>query len=155
MDMGDNAQSIQTQFIPSSFREYAVDFDGDGNRDVWGSIPDILASIANYLNRFQWTFGAPIYREIGSTLHDSSLEEACRKGRKGLVSLQKVKSAQGVDLPPTPGNRKVTIVGLELDENGGMRYVVGYPNFQAITAWNHSNRYAMAVTELAERFKKE
>ncbi len=141
----------QTQFIPSSFREYAVDFDKDGSRDVWRSIPDILASIANYLHRFHWTFGAPVYWELGSELKDEKLNAAFRKGRKGLVPWQEVKKLQGVDLKPAPDNRDLTIVGLELAD-GGMRFVAGYPNFQAITKWNNSNRYAMAVTELAEKF---
>ncbi len=141
----------QTQFIPSSFREYAVDFDKDGSRDVWHSIPDILASIANYLHRFHWTFGAPVYWELGSELKDEKLNAAFRKGRKGLVPWQEVKKLQGVDLKPAPDNRDLTIVGLELAD-GGMRFVAGYPNFQAITKWNNSNRYAMAVTELAEKF---
>ena len=140
----------QTQFIPSSFREYAVDFDNDNKRDVWESIPDILASIANYLRRFHWEFGAPVYHEIGSALKGQELVAAYEKGRKGFVTRENVAKIQGQDLPPSPEDRKLTIGGLEL-KNGSKRYVAGYPNFQAITAWNHSNRYAMAVTELAER----
>ncbi|MBU0485211.1 MAG: lytic murein transglycosylase [Proteobacteria bacterium] len=143
----------QTQFIPSSFREYSVDFDGDGKRDVWSSVPDILASIANYLHRYKWTFESPIYREIGNKLKSEKLTAAYEKGRKGLVPWQEVKEAQGVVMEPVPADGEVIIVGLEL-ENGGMRYVAGYPNFQAITKWNHSNRYAMAVTELAARFEE-
>lgn len=142
----------QTQFIPSSFREYSVDFDDDGKRDVWNSIPDILASIANYLKRFHWTLSAPIYAELGLTLKDKSLDAAYEKGRKGFVPLANVKKIQSLDLPPSPGDKPVTIVGLEL-KDGGMRYVAGYPNFQAITKWNNSNRYAMAVTELSEKLK--
>lgn len=144
----------QTQFIPSSFREYAVDFDEDGDRDVWQSTGDILASIANYLHRFGWVYEAPVYAEIGRTLQSSRLQEAYEKGRKGFVPLEAVERDQGISLPSSPEGRKVTIVGLELDEDGGMRYVAGYPNFQAITAWNHSNRYAMAVTELAEKLAR-
>ncbi|MBU0730104.1 MAG: lytic murein transglycosylase [Proteobacteria bacterium] len=143
----------QTQFIPSSFRAYAVDFDGDNKRDVWNSIPDILASIANYLKNFDWTYGAPIYGEIGTLLKEQKLEDAYKNGRKGLMALEDVAKAQGLDLPASPDNKAVSIVGLEL-ENGAMRYVVGYPNFQAITKWNNSNRYAMAVTELAANYKK-
>ena len=142
----------QTQFIPSSFREYAVDFDGDGKRDVWNSIPDVLASIANYLHKFDWTYGAPVYWELGNELKEPRLEEAYKKGRKGLVPWKMVKEAQNVEMIPPPKNKDVTIVGLEL-KGGRMRYVAGYPNFQAINKWNHSNRYAMAVTELAEKFK--
>ena len=142
----------QTQFIPSSFREYAVDFDGDGKRDVWNSVPDILASIANYLKRHQWTFKAPLYAELGNTLNSPALAAAEEKGRKQKVPFEQVRQAQGVSLPPSPGNRPLTIVGLELpsDSPFSKRFVAGYPNFQAITEWNHSNRYAMAVSELAE-----
>jgi membrane-bound lytic murein transglycosylase B len=144
----------QTQFIPSSFREYAVDFDQDGRRDVWSSVPDVLASIANYLRRYKWTFGAPIYVDIGSELRDDKLTAAYEKGRKGLLDWREIMALQKIDLPRPPENRELTIVGLELDDQGGRRYLAGYPNFQAITKWNNSNRYAMAVTELAERLKE-
>lgn len=142
----------QTQFIPSSFHEYAVSFDGDDIRDVFNSTEDILASIANYLRRFHWTLNATVYIDIGSELKSEKLISTHLKGRKGTIEYQLVEQAQGVDLPTPPGNRKLTIVGLEKnpDKGGGSRYVAGYPNFQAITQWNHSNRYAMAVTELAE-----
>jgi membrane-bound lytic murein transglycosylase B len=142
----------QTQFIPSSFREYAVDYDKDNRRDVWSSVPDVLASIANYLHRYKWKFQAPIYMDIGKELKDEKLTAAYKKGRKGLLPWQEVAKAQKVPMAPTPDNRQVTIVGLEL-KDGTMRYLAGYPNFQAITKWNNSNRYAMAVTELAARFR--
>ena len=142
----------QTQFIPSSFREYAVDFDTDGRRDVWNSVPDILASIANYLKRFDWVYQAPIYGDLGSHLNEESLLAAARQGLKSLVSLKKVKEIQKVDLRPSPGDKGVLVVELEVDSRGGMRYVAGYPNFQAITKWNNSKRYAMAVSELAARY---
>ncbi|MFW8602205.1 lytic murein transglycosylase [Desulfobacterota bacterium M19] len=140
----------QTQFIPSSFREYAVDFDHDGRRDVWNSVPDVLASIANYLHHFHWTLKGPVYADIGHELKAPALIAAYKKGRKGLVPWQQVRKLQQVDIPPAPHNGLLTIVGLELPDNG-MRYVAGYPNFQAITKWNNSNRYAMAVSELARR----
>jgi membrane-bound lytic murein transglycosylase B len=142
----------QTQFIPSSFREYAVDFDNDQRRDVWTSVPDILASIANYLHRYHWTFAAPIYMDIGSELKGPKLEEAYVKGRKILLPWREVMTTQNVPMPLMVDDQKVTIVGLE-QENGTVRYLAGYANFQAITKWNNSNRYAMAVTELAARFK--
>jgi len=144
----------QTQFIPSSFRAYAVDFDGDGRRDVWRSIPDILASIANYLAKFHWQYGAPRAIELGRELQDAQLVAAFHQGRKGRVSVKQVTQALGRPLPEPPGGRDLAIVGLELspDQGGGLRYLAGYPNFQAITQWNHSNRYAMVVLELAEAY---
>jgi membrane-bound lytic murein transglycosylase B len=143
----------QTQFIPSSFREYAVDFDHDGRRDVWSSVPDVLASIANYLHRYGWTKGSPIYVDLGTELHDEKLTAAYKKGRKGLLGWREVASAQKVNLPAPPGGKELTIVGLE-QSDGGMRYLAGYPNLQAITKWNNSNRYAVVVTQLAERLKE-
>jgi membrane-bound lytic murein transglycosylase B len=142
----------QTQFIPSSFRQYAVDFDHNGKRDVWESVPDILASIANYLHNFGWTLGAPLTAELGLDLKAQELRDAFAKGRSGLLPWNEVKELQQATIPALPEGQKLSVVGLELAE-GGMRYVAGYPNFQAITKWNNSNRYAMAVTELAARFQ--
>ncbi len=145
----------QTQFIPSSFREYALSFDGDTRRDVFGSTHDILASIANYLHHFHWTLNAPLYVDIGSKLKGSEVQKANSKGRKGLVDYLTVQQEQSIALPIPPEKRPLTIVGLEVTpkKGGGKRYVAGYPNFQAITEWNHSNRYAMAVSELSEAIK--
>ncbi len=142
----------QTQFIPSSFRAYAVSFDGDAKRDVWNSVPDVLASIANYLKKHHWTLDAPIYWELGSHLRDQQLVTAHRAGWKGRVAWNIVRDTQAPDIPQPPGKRELSIVGLELPENetAGMRYIAGFPNFQAITHWNHSNRYAMAAVQLAE-----
>jgi membrane-bound lytic murein transglycosylase B len=147
----------QTQFIPSSFQEYAVSFDGDNRRDVFNSTDDILASIANYLHRFKWVLDAPVYAEIGSSLKADKLVQANLKGRKALVDWRDVAAAQQVTLPRPPNDSGLTIVGLEIHpvEGGGFRYVAGYQNFQAITAWNNSSRYAMAVSELADALKNQ
>lgn len=147
----------QTQFIPSSFRAYAVSFDGDAKRDVWNSVPDILASIANYLKQFNWTLHGPIYWGLGTELQGRELLAANQKGRKGRVAWQTVRDLQAPDIPRSPGNRDLSIVGLELPPgaNSTMRYVAGFPNFQAITEWNHSSRYAMVVAELAESFRQQ
>jgi membrane-bound lytic murein transglycosylase B len=145
----------QTQFIPSSFRKYAISFDGDDRRDVFESTPDILASIANYLHRFHWTLDAPLYVDIGNKLKGPASIKANSLGRKGLVDYLTVQKEQAIVLPTPPENRPLTIVGLEIapKKGGGKRFVAGYPNFQTITEWNHSNRYAMAVSELAEAIK--
>lgn len=142
----------QTQFMPSSFRKYAVSFDGDRKRDVWNSTADVLASIANYLKHFGWVLDAPVYAELGSVLNSSQLLATEQQGRRGRVAASVVEQAQQRRLPPVPGNKGLSIVGLELAPGAAAekRYVAGYPNFHAITEWNHSNRYAMAVSELAE-----
>lgn len=147
----------QTQFIPSSYREYAISFDGDDKRDVFNSVDDILASIANYLRRHQWVSKSPLYVDIGSELKGEELVQASSKGTKSRVDWQLVSTTQGISMPPSPDNRQLSIVGLEksLLTGGGFRYVAGYPNFQAITKWNNSNKYAMAVCELAEALKRK
>ncbi len=142
----------QTQFIPTSFREYAVDFDGDGRRDVWHSVPDVLASIANYLHSFHWIFKAPVCVELGNELKAAPLRAAYKRGRKGLLPWRQIRDLQQISLPEPHDDRPLIVVGLELPHNK-MRYVAAYPNFQAITKWNNSNRYAMAVTELAAKLR--
>jgi membrane-bound lytic murein transglycosylase B len=143
----------QTQSIPSSFRSYAVSFDGDAKRDVWNSVPDVLASIANYLKRANWVLGTPLYADLGYRLNDPQLLAALdKRGPTARVTLDLVQQSQNLTLPPSPQNRPVTIVSLDLEPGGPYttRYVAGYPNFQAITAWNRSNRFAMVICELAE-----
>ena len=141
----------QTQFMPSSFRKYAISFDGNSTPDVFTSVPDVLASIANYLRSFHWTLNAPLYADIGSTLSEE-VNKIFVQGRSGRISWQSLTRAQSVSIPQPVGGRELSIIGLENPPNqgGGFRYLAGYPNFQAITAWNNSNRYAMAVTQLAE-----
>ena len=142
----------QTQFMPSSFRRYAVSFDGDRKRDVWNSTAGVLASIANYLKHFGWVLDAPVYAELGTALNSQQLLATEQKGRRGRIAASEVERAQQLRLAPVPGNKGLSIVGLELPPGTAAekRYIAGSPNFQAITDWTHSNRYAMAVTELAE-----
>jgi membrane-bound lytic murein transglycosylase B len=90
--------------------------------------------------------------ELGTVLKDQRLTEAYVKGRTALLPWPEVKQLQQPTGPAIADDKKVSIVGLEL-EDGGTRYVAGSPNFQAITKWNNSNRYAMAVTELAAKLK--
>lgn len=143
----------QAQFMPSSFRSYAVSFDGNKQCDLWNSVPDALASIANYLQRHGWMLDTPIYADLGHALKDKRLIAAMDKGRKGRVAWRIVRDQQRDDIPPSPGGRDLSIVKLEQSADK-FRYAAGYPNFQTITEYNHSNFYAMAVTELAEAFSK-
>lgn len=146
----------QAQFMPSSFNEYGVDFDGDGRRDLINSLPDVFASIANYLKKFGWQLDGPVYAEIGGKLQSEVLTNAYGIGRKGLVDWQTLIKTQQIAIPEPLGHGQLNIIGLELSpqEGGGTRFIAGYPNFQAITEYNHSMKYAMAVTEMAESFKK-
>ncbi len=146
----------QAQFMPSSFNEYAVDFDGDSHRDLISSTSDIFASIANYLKKYNWALHGPVFVEIGNSLKTDLLLDTYQKGRKGRMEWRKVAKDQGVTLPRPQNNSQLSIIGLEKTPllGGGKRFVAGYPNFHAITEYNHSNKYAMAVAEMAEAFKK-
>ena len=97
---------------------------------------------------------SPLTAELGHELKAKALTNAYAKGRNGLLPWREVRELQQVDLPEIPEDQKLAIVGLELAD-GGMRYVAGYPNFQVITKWNNSNRYAMAVIELAAKLKEK
>ena len=143
----------QTQFMPSSFRRYALSFNGGKHPDVFHSTADVLASIANYLKHAGWRFRAPLYADIGSELHALPLVKAYNEGRKGRVGWRQVVVAQRRDIPQPTDGGQLAIVGLELP-GGGLRYLAAYGNYQAIVTWNNSNRYAMAVTELAEALAK-
>lgn len=146
----------QAQFMPSSFNQYAVDFDGDKRRDLINSMDDIFASIAHYLQSFGWTLQAPVFVEIGNTLKSELLVNMLKEGRTASIDWRLLAEIQQVAIPRPPHQGQLSIVELERSpkEGGGMRYIAGYPNFKAITEYNHSNKYAMAVSEMAEAFKK-
>jgi membrane-bound lytic murein transglycosylase B len=146
----------QAQFMPSSFNKYAVDFNNDSRRDLISSKADIFASIANYLKEFHWVLHAPIFAELGTRLKAEILRDTWKKGRKGRVDWRIAAESQNRDLVPPPDNGQLSIIGLEKSPlwGGGMRFVAGYPNLHAIAEYNHSNKYAMAVAEMAQAFKK-
>lgn len=146
----------QAQFMPSSFNKYAVDFNGDNQRDLINSMDDIFGSIANYLKTFGWTFQAPVFAEIGGELKAELQDTLKKEGPDALINWRTLSGTQQVTIPRPPNNGQLSIIELERSplEGGGMRYVAGYPNFRAITEYNHSNKYAMTVSEMAEAFKK-
>lgn len=146
----------QAQFMPSSFNQYAVDFDGDNRCDLINSREDIFASIANYLKKFGWTLHAPVYSEIGNGLNSELLINTHKKKKNGLIDWRVLADIQQCTIQRPPQNEQLFIVELQRspEVGGGMRYIAGYPNFRAITEYNHSNKYAMAVTEMAGAFKQ-
>lgn len=133
------------QFIPSSYRAYAVDGDGDGQRDLWNSLPDVFASVANYFKVHKWQSGEPVaipaLRIEGA--HDFnpesleaqySLAELAHKGYRPAHVL-------GHDAPATL---------LRLDGNSGPEYWITFNNFYVISRYNRSPLYSMAVFQLAQ-----
>ncbi|NND45780.1 MAG: lytic murein transglycosylase B [Xanthomonadales bacterium] len=135
------------QFIPSSYRHYAVDFDGNGSRDLWRSTPDVVASVANYLHEHGWQPGAPVSvpaRALPAA--DPALAE--RGDYKPKLSVGEIAQKgyhvdAGVD-PETPA------AVLRLEERDDYSYWLTFDNFYVITRYNRSPLYAMAVLQLSE-----
>ncbi len=133
------------QFIPSSYRAYAVDFDGSGRRDLWRSLPDALGSVANYLARHRWETGARIVLPVDGVPDD--LDASFRMNLDhSLAEL----AAMGIefDADGLPESTAATLVTLENED--GHEYWIALNNFYVITRYNRSPLYAMAVVQLAE-----
>jgi len=137
------------QFIPTSYRAYAVDFDGDGIRDLWTNPVDAIGSVANYLAEHGWRAGEPIYHQAeGPALPPAGIDfnRAARPPAVPSAGL----AAAGLEVPDALADaHRLLPVALE-DGEDNWRYVLGEYNFYVITRYNHSHLYAMAVTELAE-----
>lgn len=136
----------QNQFMPSSFRQYAVDYDGDGRRDIWATQPDIFASIANYLGSYGWkpdqTWGRPVRLPPGFDPNLVSLEV-----EKPISAWQRlgVRTMSGGDLP----SRELMASVVQPDGPGGATFMV-YENYKKIMRWNRSTFFATAVGQLAD-----
>ncbi|MEE4251200.1 MAG: lytic murein transglycosylase [Alcanivoracaceae bacterium] len=136
-----------TQFMPSVFLRYAIDYDGDGKRDLWGSLPDALASAANFLRGIGWRNEERWGREV--KLPDGFAFDNAGLGKK--LSLRQwhdlgVRQANGSALP------KVDMQASLLVPSGhqGPAFLV-YENFHVIMRWNRAEAYALAVGHLADR----
>lgn len=133
------------QFIPSSFRAYAVDGDGDGRRDVWQNWQDILASVANYLGEHGWRAGEPI-----AVAAERQAQGA--PPRNGLELDETVGSLRAAGYrfeSPLDAATPAMVMGLE-GEGDTTEYWVGFRNFRVITRYNRSVKYALAAYELGE-----
>lgn len=139
------------QFISSSYRRYAIDFDGDRKRDLLGSASDAIGSVANYLALHGWTRDGPIavraisVGEAGSLFLDAPAKPSLRWDRLREAG---VEGEQAItDLLP--------IAPLRLELPDGYEHWLGFDNFYAITRYNRSNLYAMAVLQLSRAIADE
>ena len=139
------------QFIPSSYRRYAVDGDGDGNRDLLENWDDILASVANYFVANGWRPNQPVVAE--STAADT-FEAPTGKNRLKLDETVSSLTDRGLkfetDLDASAPARLISLEG----ENG-REYWIGFHNFYVITRYNRSAMYALVVHQLAEALASE
>jgi len=135
------------QFMPSVFIQYAMDYDRDGRRDLWGSLPDALASAANYLHQLGWVNGERWGREVqlGQSL-PYEMSGADKQFPLAHWSQLEVRTDRGNPLPESDLNASLILpAGQE-----GPAFLI-YRNFQIIMQWNHSTVYALAVGYLSDR----
>ena len=134
------------QFISSSFRHYAVDFDGDGKRDLWDNPADALGSVGNYFKRHGWVAGKPVAHKV--EVSGIKYKEILTKSLKPKYSQDELMLA-GVTLPgDIPINAKGNLI--ELDSGDGPEYWVIWNNFYVISRYNHSVLYSLAVFQLSQ-----
>lgn len=136
------------QFMPSSYRAYAVDHDGDGVADIWTNADDAIASVANYFARHGWQPGAPVIVPANYDGDSSELFEAGLKPTKTVGELAEEgfapRSSTDVSLMATP----LRLEGLE-----GYEYWLCLKNFYVITRYNHSAMYALSVWQLSQEIQ--
>ena len=135
------------QFIPTTYKGYAVDFDGDGKRDLWNSLPDIFASAANYLSRSGWqrdkTWGREVKLPAGFDIALAGMDIS-----KPLKEWSKF-GIRRTDDKPLPDVDIDASVVLPAGYKGPAFLV--YKNYRTIMVWNRSHLYALAVGHLADR----
>ena len=143
-----------TQFIPTSYRDFAVDADGDGKRDVFHSPADITASVANYFQRHGWQAGRPVAHWLPMNV---KVGEQWRKRATGplkhWVKLAELKPLLPHIPAPWRDDDKVSIV--EMRTSHGKQLALVHYNFYVITRWNRSYNYAMAITEVAALLERK
>jgi membrane-bound lytic murein transglycosylase B len=142
------------QFMPSSWTQYAVDFDGDGKVDLFNTPADAIGSVANYFKGYGWTTGMPTHFEArfagGSAAQTPALPELL--GPDILPSFSAADlSAKGMALTPEAAAHTGKLALVELKNGSAAEtYVLGTQNFYVITRYNWSAYYAMAVIDLAD-----
>ena len=136
------------QFMPSSFREHAVDLNGDGHRDLWNPA-DAVGSVANYFAHHGWRAGEPV--AVRARVRPGSSARQLESGFKTSYGLSEL-ARQGIE-PASALGVSGPVSLLELDAKGGYEYWLGLRNFYVITRYNHSTYYAMAVHQLARAIR--
>jgi len=137
------------QFIPSSFISYAVDFDGDGVKDIWDNPKDAIGSVAYYFKRHGWKPGKPVVDRV--TLHNHEADKYVNKTLKLTATVNEWKK-RGVNTPKDMDNIDAQLFRYKLEDSDD--YWLAYKNFYVITRYNHSRLYAMAVYSLSQELNQ-
>ena len=152
----------QTQFMPSSYLKYAVDFDKDGRRDIWTSVPDALASVANYLKGYGWKEGETWGREVrvSAAARDKIASAEVKLRTEGCFAIRNmtereklsdwarwgVVRSNGKPLPKANMNASLVTTG-------DKRTFLVYQNYESILGYNCAHYYALSVALLADRLQ--
>lgn len=137
------------QFMPSSYRSYAVDFDDDTTIDIWNNPTDAIGSVGNYLREHGWVGGAPI--TVSARVSGSGYQSLLGAGVKPRIPLSEMRGLGVQAAAPVDGDPKAALV--ELQAEYAMEYWLGFDNFYVITRYNTSPLYAMAVYQLAQALR--
>ncbi len=139
------------QFMPSSYRAYAIDSTGDGKRDIWNNWEDVAGSIANYFNAHGWKTGQEVVARatIGSRW-SGPFPENILQPEETVSSLSQMGVMFSTALPNDSTGQLLTFKGSDGDEHW-----VGFHNFFVITRYNHSAMYALAVHQLGQEIALE
>ena len=138
------------QFIPSSYRAYAVDFDNDGKRDLWTNKMDIIGSVANYFKQHGWQAGTPV--AVRAEVEGDEYHTILDLGYKPNTVLDAMRHDGITPLTPMPDDLVAAL--LRFEQKDGPEYWLGFNNFYTITRYNHSPLYAMAVYQLSEEIRE-
>lgn len=141
------------QFISSSYRHYAIDFDGDGIRDLLNNPVDAIGSVANYFKQHGWQTDQPV--AYSASVADDDYKPLISKQLKYMHTWQDLHNA-GVEIKQTSVvlDDDTSTKLLEFEVENGREYWVGLHNFYVITRYNHSPLYAMAVHQLSQQIKQ-
>jgi membrane-bound lytic murein transglycosylase B len=138
------------QFMPGSFRRYAVDFDGDGRRDLRGSPTDAIGSVANFLVQHGWKAGEPV--AVTAALDSADARALADGGVETTRTAGELRIA-GVAFDPAVADETATVL-IELDStDADPVFWVGFDNFYVVTRYNRSSFYAASVLELAQALR--
>ncbi len=137
------------QFMPGSYRNYAVDFDQDGQTDLWGSPADIIGSVGAYLQQHGWKRAQPVWSSLDGM--DLSALPAIDGGLSVRQPVRVLREAKVPTVDSVPDDSEAAVLMLEMLD--GPRYFVAYNNWYVITRYNRSRLYASAVWTLAESIR--
>ena len=138
------------QFIPSSYRDFAVDFDGDGLRDIWTNPTDAIGSIANYFARHDWQGAGRVAVRVPEPRAAARAEQIANRGLKPDLSAAQLRD-YGIVADGLTRQEKAALFRLEGEH--GIEYWLGLHDFYVITRYNRSHMYALAVYQLSEEIK--